>query len=275
MLVALGESAYLRARLRHRLKALYSSCGSLKQWNDGLSKSGLSDSLKFLNLSIYPERRRKESPISFVSSSRLGGDLYRLQDPDLLLTEEDVSIIEPVPAEEAWNDLSKLKPIQLSQHAIPQLAEGQSLIGASPVLRFNRDSALRSHPEESVHPGPTVPTARAMELSHQEEFVYLELVQSQTQSDTLGASELGVLVALFAEADGSDEARGGSYCYVVALPGVCSFRDFQGSSTSVRLIQLRVNFGQLLTVFPDVLDRVGIGRISAYALQFFVVAEND
>ena len=121
---------------------------------------------------------------------------------------------------------------------------------------------------------------QAQARSQRDEFLYVELLQSESDDtcDTLDASELGILVALVAEANGSHQVKKmiseGAHCYVVALPAVCSFRVFQGSSKSVRLIQLRVNFGRLLTVFPDLLNRAGLNRISAYARQLFVVAEN-
>jgi hypothetical protein len=190
MLVALGESAYLRARLRHRLKALYSSCGSFKQWNDVLRESGLSESLKLLSLTIHPEPRRKENGISFVSSNRLGGDLYRLPDPDFLLTEEDVSTSESVPAQEAWDSLSKGIPITaLSHYPIPQLAEGQILVGASPVLPFNGGIAPNFQPEESVQPGATSSTKNRTLKGWFEHFKH-SVLQVYKSIDGYGASTI-------------------------------------------------------------------------------------
>jgi hypothetical protein len=157
----------------------------------------------------------------------------------------------------SWKNLSKHHALNaLSRHSVPELAEDQSLVAASPRIEFKPGIAVSSRGSEQIH----------FEFPLQSEEVQA--------CDRYKISDLGVLIALTGEQGASHYDS--AYSYVMSLPSTCSLRQYQSYENSpITLMQVRINFGRVLDVFPDLLDRSGLSSITAYSLRIFVVAENE
>jgi hypothetical protein len=262
--IALDESAYLRGKLSYRLKALRSVCDSEQRWGEVIEELGRLDSWRFHAPYWFPDLwspfETAEGRIIWplVSSCRIGGDVYRLSSHPL---DVDAS-----GAEALWGVISSehLPLNALSRHPIPKLEEGQKLIAASPRFRIRTGLA---------------PSARSSEQVHLE----FQLRESEAGlCDKYKLSDLGVLVALTGEerTEGVNSKGNGkhhSHSYVMSLPSVCSVRRFERKSenTSISLMQTRLNFGQVLDVFPDLLRRAGLPRTVTHSLRIFIVGEHE
>ena len=261
---ALMESAYLRARLCYRLKALRSTCQSERLWNNLTVLSGL-DAPTPLNMApVFPNDQwilemrwlhESEHPRPLVSGCHLGENIFRFSslkwNPDEMRN----------PKEE-WRLLSeKHEPLHfVSQHPLPELGAGQRPLMVIPPMRFSAGVA---------------PSARG------DEHLHLELALSQSDARKcrkLGFGNLGVLAVLSGaqRMSGAERNKERFHSCVVSLPSVCAGRDFKlQNGKKLPLLQMRINFGRLLEVFPGILEKGGLKDISSHALQIFVIADYE
>lgn len=259
-LIALGESAYLRAKVVYRLQALRSVCHSEQRWGELVDDSGLWDWWPFRWPNWFPQLwlpiNGEWSMWPLISSCRLGGDVFRLSDSPM---DDGTSS-----AESLWGSLSNDEPVAaLSKHPIPKLEKGQKVVAASPRFRLTPGRAASSGANEYIH----------FEFQiHQPEA---EFFKKHPLSD------LGVLVALTGEERTSPAAERKNqktrrHTYVMSLPSVCSVREYQFvNSEVIPLMQTRINFGRILDVFPNLLLRAGLTGIESHSLRVFIVAEHE
>ena len=166
---------------------------------------------------------------------------------------------ESADAETLWEALSNehLPLKALSEYPIPELETGQRLVAASPRFQFTPGIATSSQGNEQVH---------------------VEFRLKETEATRCGdckVSDMGVLIALSGE-ERTPYKGPVSHSYVMSLPSVCLLRRYQpNKSPPISLMQLRINFGRILDIFPELLARAGLTSLTTYSLHVFVVAENE
>lgn len=261
--VSLGESAYLRARLRDRFQAMYAACGSRWQWEVAFSKSGLDAKLgRRGSLARYDYGFFTSFDLRFLGvSCRLGGDRYRLRydTTDLLL---DGILGGDQPKADGlvlWDSMLEThQPLSaISAHPLPQLASGQVIVGASVRVGLNEGAASGSVLHEHVH--------IEIPLSAGDARICAEA----------GDENLGVIAVLSAHEEFRNDDEVAPYSCAVPLPGVCTFRRLEGLSRDGDVIRARINFGRILEVFPGIVRRAGHTSLRHCSLQVFVVAEHE
>jgi len=269
-IISLGESSYLRARVGYRLAALQSVCRSEKQWREIMNESGLKRLIERI-LFMIPGWNLSPMAIGYslawhtnpswiwsnphACGCRIGGDLFRI------MTNRQEARQEPQSAESAWSSLEKThKPLKsFFEQPFPPLAETQQVLAASPRFQFRVGKAPSSLGDEHVHIQFPLDETAATNLARYRE------------------QELGVVVVLstdIRELEASEGAPVRSHGLSLALPGACALHQFQLlQDPAIPFVQIRVNFGRVLEVFPELIKKAELGSIASLDFQTFIVAD--
>jgi hypothetical protein len=258
--LALGESSYLRARVGYRLKGMRAACRRASDWKDVTDRSGLRRLMRSLARflpfwRIFTHARHWLGDLDppdghLVSSCRLGGDLFRLDEPLSRPREIEQT------AEQVWSQIKETHvPLKaLCEYPIPTIAKGQELLAASPPLRFRPGTAPSGNGEEML-------------------CVQLPLRGAGAEKNPIFEDDsLGVLVVLSAETAPTLDGVSRPHSCVLPLPGCCEIQHYLSSKQETRrLLQVRVNCGKLLDVFPDLVSRADVGIANLYRVQIFIL----
>jgi len=260
--IALGSSAYLRMRLTYRIKAARAACPNSELWGKLMRESGLAEALQpgqtrrtdqaATVLASLPSVVAAIAPdvLPLISGCHLGGGVFRL---------DEASQSESVPmGKAAWDEIREMHvwPEAFSRRPKPELPKEQRIVAAGPRIGFIEGQAPSGGGGEHVH-------------------VEFALRKEERQAAAGFPSEnLGVL-AVLSGAENIGTKRDQWHSYVATPPAICERRIFRRAAEEITLLRAQVNLGKLLEVFPELLRRTGLSKANEFALQLFIVAEEE
>jgi hypothetical protein len=249
-IIALQESAYLRARLRYLLKGLTTAAHSSTEIDNLASTSDLRSTLTYIDSYLTMRSSTTSSAMeplgtflswgstpldrkALVISARVGGDLFRLPHRTELWDiqpEADEKLLSAL----RTSDLIAPETLEVTGHVPPggtspgrTLGEGQSILLASPLLPVRRGQSASSRTGSSV-----------------DEFIHFAIPLDGPSADQIRGrkdEDLTAVVALTAEADQR-------YTSFFCLPAVCGLRAWGSAPQQLRgqLLTIRINCLQML-----------------------------
>jgi hypothetical protein len=279
LLGALEESAYLRARFRYRSQAMRASCRDVRRWNQVVYDEAFRETRLFIQHGLpfpvldIPDPKKEGLDSVLAASCRLVGDRFRLQLPPIAPAHAER-------ASEAYAELSQERHglDLVSKHALPQVPEGQRIVGDTPEFLF--------------HPG-RAPSAL------EDEHLHVQLTLSEETARVcreIGERGLGAFIVLTAMTRGPGESYSRSHSIALPAPTVCWLVEGRRKRSSVpgdgedgpasddaesaddtealTRLQLRANCGQMLAAIPEILWTLRLGTPSSYRLKLFVVGQS-
>jgi hypothetical protein len=293
--LALGESSYLRARIAYRLKAMRASCQNAGLWKVITVESGLSSMLAGLGKllpfwALYFRRNRwltdldapNESPM--VSGCRLGGDLFRVEEFPRRKRPSDEDVTK------FWDAVrEKHVPLTIfSAHPLPEfpnavtvavgvevavaVGAGQTLLAVTPRLKLRRGAVASGFGGEMIHlqlplseeANPKLSTYVADPAS----LATLVLISAEV----IPKATPGISANAMPPGQSSAPVKGALHSCLVPLPGTCNLRRYPESENSDDLLlQVRINCGRLLEVFPELVESAGLGIVKSYQIQILIL----
>ena len=257
LLASLEESAYLRAKFWYRSQILRASCPDQESWDFVMNETNVGEALAFINDSLRANvvdlgsKGEYGAGGTMATSCRLIGNRFRL----------DFPMVEPAlqeGAEAMWNECTSQRAglEELIKHPFPKLPEGQRIVADTPEFRFHTGSPSCTPDDEHLH--FQIPLSRTCENTCMKH----------------GETRLAAFVLLTAEVWGERKAPPTLMSFALPTPAACWLKPWSSRSATTLRLQLRLNCGRFLSMFPQLVWQGFPDHVDCYRLKFFIVAKS-